>query len=73
MFAKEFRQAGHVRRFLVGETGDGGWEYRVEEDSRVLRRVCYTDWHRVERALTLIAIQVSDLKANGWRETLSPC
>ena len=31
-----------------------------------MRRVCYTDWHRVERAVLLISLQVSELEENGW-------
>ena len=72
MFATELRHAGHVRRFTVGEARGRGWEVRLEEDETVLRRVFYTDWHRVERALTRIALQVSDLKASGWCETIRP-
>ncbi|HSC29532.1 MAG TPA: hypothetical protein VLD67_19805 [Vicinamibacterales bacterium] len=68
-FVKELTQAGHVRRFTVSEACGSGWEIRVEEDSRVVRRVCYTDWHRVERALASMSEQVSALEQDGWRET----
>jgi hypothetical protein len=66
MFAKELKQAGHTRRFTISEAGKVGWEVRVEEDSRVVRRVCYTDWHRVERAVLMMSLQVSELERNGW-------
>ena len=72
MFAKELRLAGHVRRFFIGGTG-AGWEVRVEQDSAVVRRACYTDWHRVERALATLSLQVSELEARGWRETRPSC
>ena len=72
MFVKELTQAGHVRRFFIGDAGDKGWEVRVEQDSRVVRRVCYTDWHRVERALATLTRQVLELEAHGWRESASP-
>ena len=68
MFAKELRQAGHTKRFSVSDAGSEGWEVRVEQDSHVVRRVCYTDWHRVERALLMLSLQVSELEENGWRE-----
>jgi len=70
MFAKELRQAGHTKRFTISQAGSEGWEVRVEQDSHVVHRVCYTDWHRVERAAQLMARQVSELEESGWRETL---
>jgi hypothetical protein len=68
MFAKELTQAGHTRRFTISDAGSAGWEVRVEQDSHVVRRVCYTDWHRVERAVQMMTLQVSELEENGWRE-----
>jgi hypothetical protein len=70
MFATELTQAGHTRRFTITHAGPSGWEVRVEQDDSVVRQVCYSDWHRVERAFNAIAAQVSELKACGWRETL---
>jgi hypothetical protein len=69
MYAKELTQAGHVKRFSISEAGAGGWEVRVEQDSHVVRRVCYTDWHRVERARLMMSLQVSELEEKGWEET----
>ena len=66
MFAKELVQAGHTRRFVVAETDGTGWEFREEQDSRIVRRVHYTDWHRVERALSSIRRRVSELEDAGW-------
>jgi hypothetical protein len=69
MFATELTQIGHTKRFIVRDAGpEGGWEVRIEQDSALIRRVCYKDWHRVERALMTISEQVSELKAKGWRE-----
>jgi hypothetical protein len=70
MFAKELVQAGHTRRFVVAETSGAGWEIREEQDSRIVRRVHYTDWHRVERALSRIRTRVSELEAAGWRSAV---
>ena len=68
MFATALTQAGHVTRFTITDAGYHGWELRVEQDSKIVRRVRYRDWHRVERALTVITQQISELKAGGWRE-----
>lgn len=70
MFAKELRQAGHIKRFTISQAGAEGWEVKVEQDSLVVRQVYYQDWHRVERAAQLMALQVSELEENGWQETL---
>ena len=69
MFAKELRQAGHTKRFTISQAASEGWEVRVEQDSEVVRRVHYTDWHRVERAVLMMSLEVSALEGNGWRQT----
>ena len=71
MFTRELTQAGRVRRFTIRADAGEGWEVREEEDSRILNQVRYRDWHRVERALTRITLQVSELEAHGWRLTTS--
>jgi hypothetical protein len=68
MFTKELQQAGHVRRFTISESPEEGWEVREEQDSQLVRRVQYRDWHRVERARMRIDEQVSELEDRGWRE-----
>jgi hypothetical protein len=70
MFAKELRQAGHIKRFTISQAGAEGWEVKVEQDNDVVRQVYYQDWHRVERAAQLMALQVSQLEESGWLETL---
>ncbi|MGE0040208.1 MAG: hypothetical protein AB7H88_09965 [Vicinamibacterales bacterium] len=64
---KSLKHAGHVRRYSIKPT-DAGWEVREEEDSRVLKQVCYTDWHRVERARRVFALEMRDLRAQGWQD-----
>ncbi len=66
MFAKELQQAGHTKKFTITEAGAEGWEARVEQDNHVVRRVRYTDWHRVERAVLMMSMQVSELEEHGW-------
>lgn len=68
MFAKELQQAGHVRKFSIVE-GHAGWEVRDVQDDRVLKQVCYTDWHRVERALHMFNLQIDELESKGWAPT----
>ena len=68
MFARELRQAGHTRRFIIHVRGTEGWEVREEQDEEILRRICYTDWHRVERALQVFTIRIGDLQATGWSD-----
>ena len=68
MFVKQLSQAGHTRRFTIHKSREKGWEVRDEQDNRVLKRVCYTDWHRVERALDLFTEQIDDLERRGWSE-----
>ena len=67
MFAKELTQAGHSRRFTITDAGGLGWEVSEEQDSRLVKRVRYTDWHRVERALMLMSLQIAALEGAGWR------
>jgi hypothetical protein len=69
MFTKELTQAGHIMRFVLAAGGRDGWEIRVEEDSAIVSRAHYTDWHRVERALFAIGQRVSELEAVGWLDT----
>ena len=68
MFAKELTQAGHIRKFSITE-GNAGWEVRDVHDDRVLKQVCYTDWHRVERALNMFNLQIDELESKGWAST----
>jgi hypothetical protein len=69
MFSRELTLAGHTRNFLITSLPAEGWEVRVEEDSRVLRRNRYTDWHRVERALAAFERETAALMAGGWSMT----
>lgn len=61
MYARIFKRAGETRRFTISDAGDAGWEVREEQDSRVIWRRRYTDWHRVERAMQVFEMSA---KAN---------
>lgn len=67
MFTRQLRNADHTRRYSIAETS-AGWEVRQELDSQVVRRVEYSDWHRVERARRSITTEVIELEAAGWRQ-----
>lgn len=67
MFKRELTNAGHTTRFTITDVGPEGWDVRVEEDRLVVRNVRYTDWHRVERAMSVMSRQVSELEERGWR------
>lgn len=67
MFSKSLRNHDHTLRFSIDAT-DSGWEVREERDSRVVRKVHYQDWHRVERARRSISIELDALQKKGWQE-----
>jgi hypothetical protein len=67
MFSTTLTFHGQSRSFAVESVPASGWEIRVEQDSRVVRRTHYTDWHRVERAVEAIRREMRDLQARGWR------
>jgi hypothetical protein len=66
MYAKSLRNAVHTRRFTIRPVPTSGWEVRDENDGGVLKRVLYRDWHRVERAIAMFAIEADTLRAGGW-------
>ena len=69
MYARIFRKADQTRRFTITDAGGSGWEVREEQDSRVIRTMRYTDWHRVERARMAFASQALTLEDSGWKES----
>lgn len=67
MFARDLRKDSQRKRFAIIETGRC-WEVIEEQDSRVVRRVVYDDWHRVERARRAFAQEADSLCQAGWVE-----
>lgn len=67
MFSKTLTQGDHTRSFSVRARREDGWELRIEQDSHVIRHTCYTDWHRVERALAAVRREVDALETQGWQ------
>lgn len=66
-FTKVLRKADQTRRYTI-QPIDTGWEVITEHDAQSVRRVAYDDWHRVERARRMIALELSTLRAHGWTE-----
>ena len=69
MYKRTFRKAHQTWRFVITNTNGFGWEVREEQDSHVISRVRYTDWHRVERARMAFAAHALTLQSSGWMES----
>jgi len=70
MFSSELTHDGHTRRLTITRNG-AGWEIREEHDSQVVRTATYSDWHRVERARHLFAIENQLPVDAGWASSYS--
>jgi len=66
-FDKQLKNQHNTRRYSISTT-DTGWEVREERDSKIVKKVRYQDWHRVERARRSIAIELDELQRKGWSE-----
>jgi hypothetical protein len=69
MYKRTFRKADQTHRFVITNTDGSGWEVREEQDSQVISRVRYNDWHRVERARMAFANHALNLQLSGWKES----
>ncbi len=69
MYQRMLRKASTIRRFTITYLQSAGWDVREEQDNRVLRRVVYHDWHRVERASQVFSLEARSLLESGWVET----
>jgi hypothetical protein len=58
--------SGTARRIY----SDAGWELKLEEGHAVCWQEIYADWHRVERRMTMMLKEVSELLEQGW--TIAP-
>lgn len=66
-FVKNLQKADRLLRYTI-QTTDTGWEVREEQNSEVIRRERYQDWHRVERARRALDVQLTTLRDEGWTE-----
>jgi hypothetical protein len=67
MFMIHLSRGTETRCYSVSDPGTHGWELNKEENSRIVRSIRYTDWHRVERAIALIHLEAATLEREGWR------
>ena len=72
MFNHRLENHGRTRGFLISSRAAGGWDVLEEMDRRVVREVHYDDWHRVERAVATLELEVRALTAKGWRVEAAP-
>ena len=68
MFSIILRKADQIRRYSVSIANDAGWQVTSERDGEPPRQTRYHDWHRLERALAILRLEVSQLTARGWGE-----
>jgi hypothetical protein len=71
MFSITLRKAEQTRRYSISSLSRSGWEVTFERDGET-RHVVYDDWHRVERALAMFQLEVSELTEHGWQEIPVP-
>ncbi|HVZ20415.1 MAG TPA: hypothetical protein VG871_05100 [Vicinamibacterales bacterium] len=57
VLAHQFNSEGHVVRLAVEETSTG-WDVREELDTRLVHIQHFDDWHRVERSMKLLELDV---------------
>jgi hypothetical protein len=67
MFTATLCKADRIRRYSISMLGASGWEV-TREDEGETRHVVYDDWHRVERALAMFKLEVSELTQLGWQQ-----
>ena len=66
MFAIALKHDQHTRDYRVTVSQPSGWQLTLTEDLKPTRQVHYEDWHRVERALQTLQLEVNALTAKGW-------
>ena len=67
MFSIALRNDQHTREYAVSPSQTSGWELTLQEDLERTRRVHFEDWHRLERAVAVVRLEVRDLTERGWR------
>ena len=55
----------HAIRLVVTHQSRG-WKVRQQEDERTVSDAVYTDWHRVERAVSAFDRKAEGLRREGW-------
>ena len=67
MFSIALRHDAHTRKYRVTTSEESGWELTLVEDLKPTRHIHFDDWHRVERALQTLQLEVIDLTSKGWQ------
>ena len=67
MFFISLRHEQHTREYVLSASRPSGWELTLQEDLERTRRIHFEDWHRVERAVAVVKLEVEHLTARGWR------
>jgi hypothetical protein len=67
MYVRTLIHANQRRSFSIWKSS-GGWEICDKQDDRILRRSSYMDWHRVERAKLMFAVEAARLARVGWSD-----
>jgi hypothetical protein len=67
MFSVALRHEQHTRQYHVVASQPSGWELTLQEDLERVKRVHFEDWHRVERAVAVVRIEIEELTSRGWR------
>ena len=67
LLAATLIRGDRIRSYQVRQTSQG-WEASEREDQRVVRTRHYSDWHRVEHVLQRLTHEISQLRAQGWRD-----
>ena len=67
MYSIALRHDEHTRKYRVTPGQESGWELTLTEDLKPTKQVHFDDWHRVERALAALQLEVLELTANGWK------
>ena len=72
MFSIALRHADRTRNYRVSTSQPSGWDLTLIEDLKPIRHVHYDDWHRVERAIGTLQIEVNELREKGWHVEHTP-
>jgi hypothetical protein len=66
MFSIALRHEQHTRQYAVSASQPSGWELTLQEDLERTKRVHFEDWHRVERAVAAVRLEIEELTSRGW-------
>ncbi len=66
MFSIALRHEQHTRQYAVSASQPSGWELTLQEDLERIKRVHFEDWHRVERAVAVVRLEIEELTSRGW-------